>query len=223
MVKIIGIQEAFHDQIEFLNKEFPNYTQVGVGRDDGKKEGEHSNILFNKEKFDYLGSGTFWLSETPDKIGSIGWDAQLPRIATWVRIEDKETKEKILIFNTHFDHVGMKAQEESARLLAQKSKEITESSEESVFIMGDLNFERDTKSSYNAFLENYKDAKMITQEPFEGVNYTYNAFGKDRVWEIDYIFVNDNINVKSYKQLELKKDDIYYSDHNAVIAELETK
>jgi len=35
-----------------------------------------------------LRDGTFWLSETPEKVGSKGWDAALPRIMTWVKLKD---------------------------------------------------------------------------------------------------------------------------------------
>ena len=35
-----------------------------------------------------LFAGNFWLSDTPDVVGSRGWDAKLPRIVTWVELRD---------------------------------------------------------------------------------------------------------------------------------------
>jgi endonuclease/exonuclease/phosphatase family metal-dependent hydrolase len=217
---IFGIQEAFYDQVMFLDKELPGYGWVGVGRDDGQKIGEHSNIYYKKDRFSYIAGGTFWLSETPEKVASVGWDAELTRIATWVRLEEKKTGKRVLVFNTHFDHIGMLAQEESAKLLADKSKEFTDSEKEAVIIMGDLNFERTNKRSYNAFKDNYRDAKVITATTAKGENFTYNGFGKNPVEEIDYIFVNNKIKVNSYGQFKMIKDGIYLSDHGPVISEI---
>jgi len=217
---IFGIQEAFYDQVMFLDKQLPGYGWVGVGRDDGQKIGEHSNIYYKKDRFSYIAGGTFWLSETPEKVASVGWDAELTRIATWARLEEKKTGKRVLVFNTHFDHIGMLAQEESAKLLAAKSKEFTDSEKEAVIIMGDLNFERTNKRSYNAFKENYRDAKVITATAAKGENFTYNGFGKNPVEEIDYVFVNNKIKVNSYGQFKMIKDGIYLSDHGPVISEI---
>lgn len=220
---IIAIQEAFYDQVLFFDKELPEYGWVGVGRDDGQTKGEHSNIMYKKERFTYIAGGTFWLSETPDVVASVGWDAELTRIATWTRLEEKNTGKRVIVFNTHFDHVGMLAQEESAKLLAKKSKELTDSKDEAVIIIGDLNFERSNTRSYNAFTENYSDAKVVSKTPAQGNNYTYNGFANNPVEEIDYILVNDKIKVNSYGQYNIidKNDGVYLSDHGPVIANIE--
>jgi endonuclease/exonuclease/phosphatase family metal-dependent hydrolase len=218
---IFGTQEAFYDQIQFFEKELPEFESVGVGRDDGKTKGEHANIYYRKDKYKFIDGGTFWLSETPEKVASVGWDADLTRIATWVRLEDKKTGKKILVFNSHFDHIGMTAQEKSAELLAKKSIEITGGNNDAVIVMGDLNFERSNTRSYWAFRRNYNDCKMVSEAEPKGVNYTYNGFWKSPVEEIDYIFINNKMKALEYGQFPLIVDGIYLSDHNAVIATLE--
>src|SRR3546814_15261924 len=50
------------------------YQFVGVARDDGKDKGEFSPLGFRRDRFTLVGSGTFWLSPTPD-TPSKGWDA----------------------------------------------------------------------------------------------------------------------------------------------------
>ncbi|MDA7535911.1 endonuclease/exonuclease/phosphatase family protein [bacterium] len=37
---VLGLQEALLSQVTFLEKQFPGYQRVGVGRKDGKKAGE---------------------------------------------------------------------------------------------------------------------------------------------------------------------------------------
>ncbi|HKG22279.1 MAG TPA: endonuclease/exonuclease/phosphatase family protein, partial [Blastocatellia bacterium] len=116
-VDIAGIQEALKGQIDDLELLLPGFAWCGVGRSDGKAEGEFSAILYRKERFKLLESSTFWLSETPEVAGSKGWDASLPRIVTWARFRDTQSKQTFFVFNTHFDHRGSRARAESARLL----------------------------------------------------------------------------------------------------------
>jgi endonuclease/exonuclease/phosphatase family metal-dependent hydrolase len=43
---ILGTQEVLRDQLRDLQKQFKSYTHVGVGRNNGKRKGEHSTIFF---------------------------------------------------------------------------------------------------------------------------------------------------------------------------------
>ena len=77
--EILGIQEGLHQQVQYLVKNLSNYEYIGVGRDDGKQQGEYTAILYDKTKFSVLKTGTFWLSDKSDTI-SVGWDASMERI-----------------------------------------------------------------------------------------------------------------------------------------------
>ena len=46
---IFGVQEAYSYQVEFITENLRNYKSVGVGREDGKKDGEHMSIFYNKK------------------------------------------------------------------------------------------------------------------------------------------------------------------------------
>ncbi|MCS5420613.1 MULTISPECIES: endonuclease/exonuclease/phosphatase family protein [Psychrilyobacter] len=217
---IIGFQEDRGGQVLFLSDELPEYGRTGIGRDDGIHYGEHTSIFYKKDKFTVIDNGTFWLSETPEIVASISWDTSRVRIATWVRLQEKKTGKRILVFNTHFDHKGIVSREKSAQLIVKKAKKISHLNDEPILIMGDLNFERNNKNSYETFTNDYNDAKFSTQTPPKGFNYTYNGFGKDKKSEIDYIFVSDNIQVNSYEQLQIIEDGIYLSDHGPIIAKI---
>ncbi|MGC6427526.1 MAG: endonuclease/exonuclease/phosphatase family protein [Akkermansiaceae bacterium] len=114
---ILGLQEALHRQIAFLEKKLPAYAWVGVGRDDGKKAGEFSPLFYREEKFKLLDQGTFWLSKTPQVPGSKSWDTVCTRVCTWARLKQKSDGKIVTAFNTHWDHRGQKAREESAKLI----------------------------------------------------------------------------------------------------------
>ena len=102
---VFGLQEALEDQVEFIEMNCRDYKWVGVGRDNGKKEGEFMAIFYNKNTVSLLKWGTFWLSETPSKP-SMGWDAACFRTATWALMKDKDTGRKFYFVDTHLDHVG---------------------------------------------------------------------------------------------------------------------
>ncbi len=135
--EIIGVQEALHSQVMDMQKELSGYKFTGVGRTDGKQEGEYSAIFYNAKILQLLESKTFWLSETPTVAGSKSWDAAITRIVTWAKFKDNKTNKTFFVFNTHFDHIGKVARRESAKLLLKRIDEIA--GKNSVIITGDFN------------------------------------------------------------------------------------
>ena len=135
---IFGVQECLWEQGEVLRAAFPGYEFTGYGRDDGERAGEMCAIFTDRERYDVLDRGVFWLSETPDVVGSRGWDAALHRIATWVMLRDRAClPDTLFVFNAHFDHVGEVARERSAVVLRHRIDAIVGS--HAVFVMGDFN------------------------------------------------------------------------------------
>lgn len=208
---IFGTQEGFIGQIRDI-LELPEYAYIGKGRDDGKESGEHSAIIYRKDRFRLLDSGDFWLSETPDKPGK-GWDAKCcNRIASWGKFKDLKTKKEFYFFNVHFDHEGVVARKESGKLMVQKINEIA--GNKTVILTGDFNSTPETEQ-IKTLGSNLGDAYAVTQQPPYGPVGTFNSFRfdaelKDR---IDYIFVSKNIDVIKYGVLSDAKDKRYPSDH----------
>lgn len=136
---LLGTQETLGFQRDYLAEHLPGYEVLGVGRDDGGEKGEMMALYFKKDRFEKLDSGHFWLSETPEKAGSKSWDSSLPRMATWVKLRDKQapSAQPILFVNTHFDHIGKTARLESARLIRRQAEELGKGC--SIIISGDFN------------------------------------------------------------------------------------
>jgi endonuclease/exonuclease/phosphatase family metal-dependent hydrolase len=136
---LLGTQETLAVQRDFLAAKLAGFEAFGVGRDDGKDRGEMAALFFRTARFEKVGGGHFWLSETPDAIGSKGWDAALPRIATWVKLKDRASPDAPPVFflNTHFDHRGQKARAESAKLIRTKLGELGAGCR--VVVTGDFN------------------------------------------------------------------------------------
>ncbi len=215
---IFGVQEAMPNQMEDMDRLLPQYGFVGVGRDDGKDEGEYSAIFYNKEKFKVLKSSTFWLSETPDHV-SMGWDAVCNRICTYALFEDKTSGKQFWIFNTHFDHVGVEARKNSATLIIQNIKDIN-TENLPVILTGDFNME-DTHESIQSIEKYLQDSKAIAKLVFGPIG-TFNNFEFDKsvTRRIDFIFVSQGISVNKYAVLSDSWDCKYPSDHLPVLVKV---
>ena len=217
---VFGIQEGLEQQLTFIQDSIANYVYVGVGRDDGKKNGEFCAIFFNKEKLELISEQTFWLSPTPDKV-SKGWDAALERICTYALFEDKINGHKFWVFNTHFDHIGETARENSAKLIVEKVNEINKDNFP-VFVMGDFNLNENSKAiSYLASV--FNDSRSVSEAKPFGPHGTFTGFEfhnpvKDR---IDYIFSSrNNVVIKQYAVLTDSKESKYPSDHFPVLVKV---
>ena len=116
---VVGMQEVLLRQIQPLDYFLDDYKWIGVGREDGKKDGEIMSILYNKKTISVLKWGTYWLSETPDKP-SKGWDADYRRTATWALMKDKRSGKKFFMVNTHLDNVGSQARENGLALILER-------------------------------------------------------------------------------------------------------
>jgi endonuclease/exonuclease/phosphatase family metal-dependent hydrolase len=136
---ILGVQEARHLQIKDLQAALPEFDFYGIGRDDGKTGGEYSGIFYNKERFARLAAGSFWLSDTPEKPGTTFYKAEnaVPRIASWVRLLDQESRREIFVLNMHWDHIDVAARRKSASLVRERLADLAEGLP--TIVMGDLN------------------------------------------------------------------------------------
>ncbi len=209
---IFGVQEAFRHQLNDLC-ELTQYACIGEGRD-GNDEGEHSAILYKKERFDLLEHGDFWFSETPDRVG-LGWDATCcNRICSWGKFRDRKSGKEFYFFNSHFDHQGIVARRESAKLLLAKVKEIAGGTP--AFATGDYNATPESEPIQilqgDGLLKNAYD---VTQQPPYGTPGTYHGYHMDReaLNRIDHIFVTDKVKVLKYGTLNEIPNGKFPSDH----------
>ncbi|MCD6543775.1 MAG: endonuclease/exonuclease/phosphatase family protein, partial [Flavobacteriaceae bacterium] len=153
---------------------------------------------------------------------SRGWDAAYSRICTYGLFKDKKTKHKFWVINTHLDHIGVVAREQSVILILKKINEINVKNHPLIF-MGDLNTEPDSKP-ISILKSELNDTKEVSIEKSFGPTGTFNAFkfNKPVTRLIDYIFISKNNKIKVLKHAVLSdsKDLKYPSDHLPVYIEL---
>ncbi len=214
----IGVQEATPEWMSTLKETVgEKYAYVGVGRDDGDNEGEYSAIFYRKDKYKAIDSGTFWLSETPDKV-SFGWDAACRRVCTWVVLENIETGEKYVHLNSHFDHVGIAARKNSVDLIVNKAKEYADLP---VVFTADMNVKQGS-TNYNQFVDSgvLRDTKFIAPDTMDYCTYHDTKPDKHADDVIDYVMINEHFDALSYKVVTEGVDGRFVSDHYPVYADV---
>lgn len=221
---LLGMQEVCPNQMDDLKTSLnQTYEALGVGRDDGKHQGEHSPIFFNKQKFKLIKHGDFALSEHPNIFGQKGWDASYNRICTWAILQDKQTQQKIAYFNTHLDNDGKVARREGIKLILERIK--VYASGLPTIITGDFNCTDDEEPS--AVLKSYKMENARNLAPIVyGPNRTWHDYGRLPLTErtiIDHVYVSQQLKPNRYRIIGDKPDYVYLSDHNPVFVNLNYK
>lgn len=198
---IFGAQEVYHSQLEDLCEALPQYGYVGVGRDDGKQAGEYAPIFYKKDRIKCLSSGAFWLSETPDVVGSKGWDAKYPRVCTWGQFKDLKSGKKFWMFNLHLDHKGVEARKQSCHLVLAKVKEMC--GNQPYILMGDFNVDQKNEiygilADSGVFHDSFETAAVRFAETgsmnFFKVNYKTDL-------RIDHVFLSPKLKALDYAVL----------------------
>lgn len=212
---IMGVQEALYEQIYFFDNNFKDYKYVGVGREDGKKEGEFMAIFWNKKTVSLLDWGTYWLSETPDKP-SMGWDAACFRTATWALMKDKKTGKRFYFVNTHLDHVGKEARRNGLKLVMDKIAAMNKDGLPLV-LTGDFNVTPDDPALVDVDA-NMKSARKVAEKTDN--TGTFNNWGKASS-VIDYIYFTGFSSCPEYHTVTEKyAERKFVSDHYPITAEL---
>ncbi len=216
---ILCLQEDLEKQAKFVDE------QTGLtGTLNTKTKGNsgfYNGIYYNNKRFSIEAQGHFYLNEGTDTVGR-GWDAASFRFARWVRFFDKETQSEFYVFNTHFDHKGIVAREESAKLMLSKIEEIAGSSP--VILTGDFNSKPET-NPIKTLKVGLKDSRDICKTKANGPFGTFNSFKLDSPLSnrIDYIFIKNNVVVNTYEvSVDKTKTGNYISDHLPVIVNLTT-
>jgi endonuclease/exonuclease/phosphatase family metal-dependent hydrolase len=210
---VVGVQEALDFQVAYIEQHLPQYEHVGVGRDDGKHQGEIMAIFFLRDRYDLLEHGDFWLSETPDQV-SRGWDGACNRTVTWVKLQEKSTGKVFYYFNTHLDHKGRVARREGVKLLVERVRSIA-GNKSCCIVGGDLNSTIQDKI-FAPLLSYMTSARNAPISDDKG---SYNGWGQaPNSMLIDHLFVR-NIKLLSFCTLDGDYGVNYISDHYPIEVE----
>lgn len=212
---VFGLQEAYDFQVLFITENCEEYKAVGVGREDGKSEGEHMSIVYNKKKISLLKWGTFWLSDTPD-TPSMGWDAACYRTATWALMKCRKTGKKFYFVNTHLDHKGAAARKNGLALVVARINSMNRDGLP-VVLTGDFNMESGDPAfaGLDSMMKNARNTAKKTDS-----HHSYNGWGKSES-VIDYIYYSGFSECREFSTVTKPyAERRFISDHFPIMAEL---
>lgn len=215
---VLGVQEALAFQRDELAAALPTHAVLGTGREGGDR-GEFSALFVDRDRFEVIDSGTFWLSESPNEIGSKGWDAALPRICTWAFLRDRQADRPLRVYNTHFDHRGSIARERSAAQLAARiGGEVEIAAHGPALLLGDLNA-AENSPPIRTLLEAGLIDTFAAIQPESAPRGTFTDFEKVLAnRKIDYVFATAGIEILDAAIVRHRRDGAFPSDHLPVVA-----
>ncbi len=216
---LLGTQELFQAQGEYIAARLPEYRWFGLSRR-GNHEDEHMGVFYKESRLRTVESGDFWLSETPDVPGSMSWDVTLPRMVTWALFEVRATGKRFYFFNTHFPHrrEDAEARLRCARLLGERIEALPK--DVPFILSGDFNSPAGS-DAYQVLTGELKDAWPTAAHRF-GQEGTMSQFrGASGGPRIDWILYRGFARVLQAETVMRNENGRYPSDHYPVFAILE--
>ncbi|EFQ86726.1 hypothetical protein PTT_17936 [Pyrenophora teres f. teres 0-1] len=141
----ICLQEVLHSQlVDIMCGLSSEWAYIGVGRDDGKTNGEYNPIIYRPTIWHLIKWQTVWLNEN-GAVGKRGWDAGCARIITIGTFQHRHSKETVIAMSTHLDNAGPVSRRKSAKIIQKVVADVTSDATSTTvlpfFLAGDLNSE----------------------------------------------------------------------------------
>jgi endonuclease/exonuclease/phosphatase family metal-dependent hydrolase len=213
---ILCVQEAVQEQVAFLEECLPDFGRVGVGRDDGQTGGECCAIFFRRQRFQEMGSGTFWLEEPIDQPRP-GSALGVKRICTWVRLQDRQSGGVLRIYNTHLYLTEASRRQAVAVILEQLR---AGDPADTVVLTGDFNAGPAAASRQMITGAGLVDTAVLAGKP--PGRPTFHLYGIG-VRSLDDILLSPGCRVRGHCIVNVKPGNVFPSDHFGVLADLEPK
>jgi len=221
---LIGTQEGLHHQLVFLDQKLKDHKWIGIGREGGKR-GEFMAIFYRHERFEPLETKHFWLSDTPEKVGSASWGNTVKRMVTWVKFRDRASKQEFYFWNTHFDHRSQNSREKSAELILKRVDALQ--TKLPVILVGDFNAVAKANRAYTTLTAEgaFHDSFVVAKEKVNAGWNTFNSFRQTLrgARRIDWVLTRGPVQVDRTETVLFKGYQQIPSDHQPVTARLRLK
>jgi len=218
---LIGTQEGVYAQLRDLADDLPDYAWIGTGRDGGSR-GEFMAIFYRRARFEPMEFDHFWLSDTPEVIGSSTWGNTNRRMVTWVRFRDRPSGTEFYFWNTHLDHALQPAREKAAALIKDRIAALK--TPLPLLLVGDFNAVAGNNPAYDTLVKDavLQDTWDLARDRRNGQLNSFHGFrgpqpGGQR---IDWILVRGRADVAMSEIVTFQQNGQHPSDHFPVLARL---
>ncbi|MCU0785800.1 MAG: endonuclease/exonuclease/phosphatase family protein [Verrucomicrobia bacterium] len=218
---VFGTQEGLYAQLKEIASDLPDYEWIGLGREGGSR-GEFMAVFYRKARFEPLAYDHFWLSDTPEVIGSSTWGNRNRRMVTWVKFLDRQTQREFFLWNTHFDNQVQAAREQAAKLVRERVAALD--TKLPLILTGDFNAAGGTNAAYKILTDGgfFADTWMTAKErQGEGLNTSngFQAIRRNGV-RIDWILTRGEVVADSTEIVTFSRNGQFPSDHFPVVARM---
>ena len=221
--QIIGTQEGLYQQLRDIQSDLPSYyDSIGEGREGGSR-GEAMQVYYDSRRLDPLEYGHYWLSDTPEVVGSKTWAGCCPRMVTWIRFLDNTTGEQFYVINTHLEAFSAETRAKSADLILERMQRLDP--ELPVLMTGDFNEAAkagatvyDTLVTNGPLVDTWETAE--TRGPPFGTFHGYRPWNPNGV-RIDWILSSPDVRTRTSIINTYSERGQFPSDHLPVQAVVE--
>lgn len=217
---VLGTQEGLYLQIRDVAADLPEFDWIGLGRQGGSRD-EFTAIFYRTARLEPREFDHFWLSDTPDVIGSMTWGNRYRRMVSWARFRDRQTHQEFYVWNTHFDHEVQEARLKSAELIRARIAQLDPALP--LILLGDFNADGETNEVHARLVADdfLRDAWNLAPIRRGGERGTFNGFGTfPALGRIDWILVRGLVTVDEIEVDESVYNGQFPSDHFAIVAKL---
>lgn len=219
---VMGTQEGLYGQLRDLAADLPAYDWIGLGREGGSR-GEFMAIFYRRDRFEPVAYDHFWLSDTPDVIGSATWGNHYRRMVTWVRLRERVTGREFYYWNTHLDNEVEVARQKAAALIRERLA--TMDASVPLILGGDFNCSAGASRAYEILTRDagLTDTWTATdQRVNDGLNTFHNYEPPVHAGErIDWILARAPRRVTRAEIVTYQETGQSPSDHFPVVADVE--
>ncbi len=221
--QLLGTQEGLYQQLRDIQADLPShYDSIGLGREGGSR-GEAMQIYFDTRRLEPVEYDHYWLSDTPDVVGSKTWGGCCPRMVTWIRFLDNRSGGEFYALNTHFEAFDAVARQKSAQLVLAKLAEQFDPALP-VIATGDFNEPAITgRTVYDLLVTNGPFVDSWVEATWRSRLYAtfhgYRPLTPDGE-RIDWILTSPSVRTKRASINTFSRDGQFPSDHLPVQAEV---
>ncbi|MBC7714434.1 MAG: endonuclease/exonuclease/phosphatase family protein [Rhizobacter sp.] len=212
----LGTQEGRQAQINELDEKLVDLDLV-AGHREWIDERMYPCIFINPKTIEVNRSGDIWLSETPGVAGSSSFESAFPRLCTWAEVTLKKSGQKMMMVNTHLDHILHETRKKQIDVLINEVKKINQLP---LFIMGDFN-ESPLTEIREKLISSFdlKDPWSEKNFPEETSHHGFNGDKSIDGFRIDWILIPKHFEcVDLHLEKRSYKDGVYPSDHYPLLA-----
>lgn len=223
---VLGTQEGLLEQVLDIHEVLPHHAVLGEARRTGRSvatgtdeaEDEFVAVFYDERRFACLDHGNFWLSDTPDVPGSMGWGNYVPRMTTWARLQDRSTGRAFTFVNTHLDHFHPRARTRGASLLSER---FPRHRDEPMLLVGDFNsIPRRFVHKHLTEEGGFQDAFHLARERSHRFGGSFHGFTGRGLMRLDWILCRPQWEVHRHVTVRDRPNGVHPSDHFPVFAEL---